>query len=194
MDPILWSVVLLVLALGFFLLELFIPSGGILGVAAAACIVGAVIVGFTISLRAGVIVFGITTVLIPAVVAAAIRWWPDTPIGRLIVLGRPEHPDDVLPDTEVYRGLKQLIGRHGMAETSMLPSGIVSIDGSNYDAMSEGVPIEVGAVVQVIDVRTNRVIVRPASNTHLPDDLPTSDTLSQPFESLGIDGLEDSLG
>ncbi len=193
MDLVLWCVVLLAFGLGLFALELFVPSGGILSIAAAACLLAAVIVGFTISIQIGVMTFAFTTIVIPVLIAIAIRWWPHTPIGRLILLGRPESPDEVLPDTEEYRGLRRLVGRHGMSRTKMLPSGIVEIDGKNYDAMSEGVAIESGTVVEVIDVRTNRVIVRPHSGAPAPHDVAADDLLSQPLDSLGIDELDEPL-
>jgi hypothetical protein len=42
----------------------------------------------------------------------------------------------------------------------MLPSGLIRIDGRSYDASSEGMPIEAGQRVKVVDVQTNRLVVR----------------------------------
>jgi membrane-bound ClpP family serine protease len=67
----------------------------------------------------------------------------------------------VLPDTEGYRGLKDLIGKRGTARGTMLPSGIVVINGKPYDAVSEGTPIEAGQTVLVVSVSTQRLVVRP---------------------------------
>ena len=71
----------------------------------------------------------------------------------------------------------------------MLPSGAVEIDGQTIDALSEGVPIESGQRVRVIEVRGMRVVVRPA------DDEPptTDDVLSQPIDSLGLEPFDDPL-
>src|SRR5262249_43991186 len=87
------------------------------------------------------------------------------------------------------RSLRQLQGKLGVAKTVMLPSGAVLIDGQTIDALSEGPPIEAGQRVRVIEVHGNRVVVRVA------DDAPasTDDVLSQPIESLGLDGRDAPL-
>jgi hypothetical protein len=46
----------------------------------------------------------------------------------------------------------------------MVPSGSVLIDGKTYDAVSEGLPIEPNQPVIVVNVSTQRLIVR-ADNT-----------------------------
>ena len=100
----------------------------------------------------------------------------------------------MLPDTEEYRGLGELIGRRGTAKTKMLPSGTVLIDGRSYDAFSEGMPIEPNQTIQVVDVRTNRIVVRPAEGEPPPVDIETSnDILSQPIDSLGLNDIDEPL-
>lgn len=192
MEPILWSILLLALGVGFLALELFVPSGGVLSFLAIGSILASVIVGFTVSPRFGAIMLGVTVAGFPMLVAAAVKWWPHTPIGRLILIGRPESPDEVLPVTEEYRGLAELIGQHGKAKTKMLPSGTVLIQGRTYDAMSDGIPIEPGETVQVVDIRTNRIVVHPAPNANVAD-IPSDDVLSRPVDSFGIEGLDDPL-
>ncbi len=85
-----------------------------------------------------------------------------------------------------------MVGKVGTADTVMLPSGIITIEGLSVDAVSEGPPIEPGTRIRVIDVHGNRVLVRPTT----PDELETiaqSDVLSQPIESLGLDPFDDPL-
>ncbi|MBP87791.1 MAG: hypothetical protein CMJ64_13890 [Planctomycetaceae bacterium] len=197
MDPMLWSIFLLIAALALIVFELFVPSGGVLSFLAAAAAVASIVVAFTASPRQGMIMLVVTTILVPIVLGSAIRWWPHTPIGQLILIRRPENPDDVLPDTDEYRGLKPLVGKLGKAKTKMLPSGSVTIDGRTYDAVSEGMAIETGQAIRVVDVRTNRIVVRPSSEQ--PSEvLPTAsvvsdDPLSQPIDALGLEGLDEPL-
>jgi membrane-bound ClpP family serine protease len=136
----------------------------------------------------GFLFLTITAVLVPTVLTLAFRWWPHTPMGRRLLLDVPTS-EEVLPDSPQRRSLRQLVGKTGVAKNMMLPSGAVVVDGQTIDALSEGMPIEAGQRVRVIEVRGNRVVVRPA------DDLPqtTDDVLSQPIESLGLDSLEDPL-
>ena len=191
-DALLWSILLLVLGLGLIALELFVPSGGVLGVLAALAIIASIAVAFSGGWVTGVSMLIATMVILPAVLAAAVHYWPRTPIGRMIVLQTPQSEDEVLPDTPEYRKLKDLIGKRGVAKTKMLPSGAVVIEGRVYDAFSEGMAIDPGQPIRVTAVRTNRIVV-------LLDDLPaerfteSSDMLAQPARNLGLESLEQPL-
>ena len=193
MDALFWSIVLLLAGIGFIGLEIFVPSGGVLGILAALAVIASIVVAFAGpggGVGVGLTMLTTTAVVIPLVIAAVIRWWPYTPIGRMIVLHRPESEEDVLPHTEEYERLKSLIGRRGVARTKMYPSGAVLIDGEPYDAVSEGMAIEPGQPIRVIAMHTNRIVVTPDSaEGPPPSDEP--DMLAQPADSLGIESLED---
>lgn len=209
MDLILWAIALLLLGLSMLILEVFVPSGGVLSFLAVASIIASVVVAFLDSFQAGVIMLGAVTLSVPAFIWSAVHLWPHTPIGKLILTKRPKHPDDVLPETEAYRGLRGLIGKRGRAISKMLPGGLVMIRGHKYDAISNGFAIEPDQVVQVIDVRTNRIVVRPAEGEIDATDPAlggsvaaepppagaesADDVLSTPVESLGLDDLSDPL-
>lgn len=196
MEPLAWSFCLLLLAIALVALELFIPSGGLLGFLSAVAVVASVVVAFAAGPRAGLLMLVVTLFVVPAVLASAVRWWPHTPIGQLILIARPEDPDDVLPDTEEYRGLKSLIGKIGKSKSKMLPSGDIVIDGRVYDAVSEGMAIDAGATIKVIAVRTNRIVVRPVDEAMASEVVHSDnaeDVLSQPIDSLGIEGFEEPL-
>jgi membrane-bound ClpP family serine protease len=160
-DPAVFSILLLVVGLVFLVLEFFIPSGGSLAVLCALSLLGAIVVGFMAGPWTGLTILVVESLVVPAALMAAVKWWPETPIGRMILIQRPKSPDDVLPDTEGYRGLKDLIGKRGTARGTMLPSGIVVVNGKPYDAVSEGTPIEAGQTVLVVSVSTQRLVVRP---------------------------------
>ncbi|MBI2480015.1 MAG: hypothetical protein HYV60_15705 [Planctomycetia bacterium] len=197
MDPLAWSICLLFAAIALIALELFIPSGGLLSFLSAVAVLASVIVAFSAGPRTGLMMLIITVVVVPAVLASAVRWWPQTPIGRLILIARPEVPDDVLPDTEAYRGLKSLIGKVGKSKSKMLPSGAIVLDGRTYDAVSEGMAIDAGAVVKVVAVKTNRIVVRPTdqevTNADISSEQAAADVLSRPIDSLGIEGFDEPL-
>jgi len=161
MDLATWAFLLLLLGLVLLVLEFFIPSGGALAVMCALSFLGAIILGFAAGRWTGVSILLIISFVVPAALASAIRWWPDTPIGRLILIPRPKSADDVLPQTLAYRGLKELVGRRGQAKGLMLPSGLVLIDGKSYDAVSDGMAIESGQPIVVVNVSTQRLVVRP---------------------------------
>lgn len=161
MTPAGFAILLLALGLIFLVLEFFIPSGGGLAVLCALSLLGAIIVGFMAGPWTGAAILLTEVLIVPAALAAAVKWWPETPIGRLILIPRPASPDEVLPDTENYRGLKDLVGKRGTARGLMVPSGIVLIENRQYDAVSEGTTIEAGQNVLVVGVSTQRLVVRP---------------------------------
>jgi membrane-bound serine protease (ClpP class) len=161
MTPLTWAILLLLLGLMFLVLEFFIPSGGALSVMCALSFLAAIVVGFMAGPAIGAAVLVAVCVIVPAAVGAAVRWWPDTPIGKLVLIQRPRSADEVLPETIAYRGLKDLVGRRGRAKGLMLPSGSVLIDGKTYDAVSEGMPIEPSQPVIVVNISTQRLVVRP---------------------------------
>jgi membrane-bound serine protease (ClpP class) len=161
MTPLTWALLLLLLGLVFLVLEFFVPSGGSLGAMCALSFLAAVVVGFIAGPRTGSLMLLAVCIIVPTAVTAAIHWWPDTPIGKLMLIERPHSSDEVLPETVAYRGLKELIGRRGQSKGLMVPSGTVLIDGKTYDAVSEGMVIEPHQPVIVVSISTQRLIVRP---------------------------------
>lgn len=188
LEPTTWAFLLLLLGLIFLVLEFFIPSGGALAVLCALSLLAAIVVGFMAGPWTGLSIMVLEGVIVPAALAAAVKWWPETPIGRLILIPRPQSPDEVLPETENYR-LQNLVGKRGTARGTMLPSGLVVIEGRTYDAVSEGKPIEAGETVLVVAISTQRLVVRQdntiraelADTTPTPAAATSADPLAQTF-------------
>jgi membrane-bound ClpP family serine protease len=190
-EQVIWSISLLLLGVGLIVLEVFVPSGGALGVLAALSVLAAVVIAFTGGAQLGAAILLATVILVPTVVGLALRWWPHTPMGRMMLIQRPESEEDVLPTSEPYRLRDEMIGKRGRAKTKMLPSGVVVIDGRSYDAISEGMPIEPGEPIQVVAVRTNRIVVRRSDLGQPPAQ--ADDLLSRPIDTVGPDPFEDPL-
>ena len=133
----------------------------------------------------------------PTVVILLLKWWPHTPIGRRVLLQVPSS-EDVVPDSPKRRELQSLVGKVGRARSVMLPSGAVEIEGQVIDAVSEGMPIDPGQNVEVVEVRGTRVVVRPSEEQPTRPDTPAApgdkkDLLSEPIDDLGIDPFGDSV-
>lgn len=192
-----WALLLLLGGLFIVALELFVPSAGILGIVAAALIIGGITVGFTDSLATGGMMLMIAVIGLPVLLGVMFKVWPHTPLGKRILL-KDLKPEDVLPQKSHYKKRNQsLVGVLGVAQTKMLPSGIVLINGEKYDAISEGFAVEQGDAVKVVDVREHRIYVQPYDGkVDDSNDLPVRDRdiLSQPIEELGIDPIDDPLG
>jgi membrane-bound serine protease (ClpP class) len=191
MDVWLWSILLLLVGIGLIGIELFVPSGGVLGVLAVLAIIGSIVVAFTGGTVPGVTMLLTNLVLIPVIIAVAIKWWPYTPIGKAVVLQTPVNEEEVLPDNECYRKVQSLVGRRGVAKTKMLPSGAVVIEGETYDAVSEGVAIEPGQPIRVIAIDMNRIIVAADTLPPQPQVADAADVLLQPADKLGLQSLDE---
>ena len=160
MSLLLWALVLLLAGCVFLVLEFFVPSSGTLGVLAALSFVAAVVLAFMAGPVYGTVTFIAVLVIVPVACILAVKYWPETPIGRLMLIQRPESPDEVLPQTEAYRGMQHLVGRHGVTKSLMMPGGVVEIDHKSYDAVSDGAAIESGTRIVVVSISTQRVVVR----------------------------------
>ena len=193
MGYLAWAAVMLIIAVVFVVCEMFVPSAGVLAVLAASSLVGAVVCAFLESPTAGLVFVALTVVGIPVLLTLLFRWWPNTPIGRKMMLTLPD-PDDVRPDNERLRALQELVGRTGTATTDMLPSGAVEIDGKVVNAVSDGMAIDKGTTVRVAKVAGSRVVVCADDGTDVNEDAGGGESpLDRPIDSLGLDPYEDPL-
>jgi membrane-bound ClpP family serine protease len=192
MDPLVWAGLLLLVGLLLVMTEVFVPSGGVLGFLSVTAILSAIVMAFYY--RGPVI--GIVFVLValvsaPTILVVAFRWLPDTAVGKRLLATVPTS-DEVLPDDDERRMLRSLLGRVGRAKTLMLPSGAVEVEGRTIDAVSDGMAIEPGQPVRVIEVHGTRVVVRliteeAATARPIPKG---DDMLSQPIDQLGLEPFE----
>lgn len=186
---LLWPLLLLLLAIAFIALEMFIPSGGALGLLAVLSAIAAVVVAFfTGGSVWGTTWLAVVTAVLPISALIAIRVWPLTPLGRRMTY-RPPLADKF----DNQQRSQSLVGLKGRAQTVMLPAGRILIEGQMLDAVSNGTPIEAGDVVEVIQIEGNHIVVRPADQIPANKKESQEDILSQPIETLGLDELENPL-
>lgn len=162
---ILATVMLLV---GLFLLglEFFVPSFGMILVAAAITL----IVSFWSACKAW---WGVNpgffwtyvillTAGIPGSLMGAITLIRKTPLGNRMILNPA--PINLAPASGP---MDHLIGKSGTSQSLMTPGGIVLIDGERIHAESLGMLIEPNSPVVVVATRANRVVVRPRTAADL---------------------------
>ena len=190
MTPTVWVAVLLLVGLSVMMLEVFVPSGGILGFVSVASLLAAIGTAFLqISAVAGMTVLAITVIAVPTVLSLAFRWFPETPLGRR-VLPPPPDPADVLPDIGRRRQLREVVGRAGQAVGELLPWGTVEIGDLVVEAMSESGPIAAGTAVEVVGVQGMSLVVR-----RVDDDERAGRPQFQPAEPAPVDhGLGPAAG
>jgi len=186
MSALAWAIILLVAALCVIGIEMFIPSAGLLAIVSGSLLLAALIVAFLHSLTAGVLMLIAIGLLLPLMFVIFVNVWPNTPIGRRVLLKRMG-TDDVVLKGEHYDLQKELMGKTGIARSEMIPSGQIVIAGRKYDAVSEGLPIDKGDHVKVVGIRMFKIFVRKidpneaaVSGSSLEDD----DILSQPIDDV----------
>jgi membrane-bound ClpP family serine protease len=190
MSTIYYPLWILLLAVILFVLEIFIPSGGILGVLSALAFIAAVVAAFvTGGLKLGTTFMACTAILIPALTYLLIKLWPKTPFGQRILIELPD-PSSVLPDRQRQR--QQLIGQRGVAVSPLLPAGAIRIQGRTLDAISDGMSIDKGTAIEVIAVRNNAIVVRPATAATATEGEPTA-AENRPLDAVIPDPFDDTL-
>jgi membrane-bound serine protease (ClpP class) len=141
-------------------IELFIPSMGILGLSAATCFVASVVLGFLEGTGWGIGLLAGVAVLVPVLLALGFKIFPHTPIGRLLILSGPDRTD-IEPGSDVSsEPLHALVGRTGRTVSTLRPAGVVEIEGRRVDVVTEGEWVDPGREVVVTEVEGNRAVVR----------------------------------
>ena len=146
--------------------ELFLPSGFFL-VTSMGCIAIGVALTFTAGSAIGMLSLLGVLVAVPLLAFLFFRVWPNTPLGRHFLLTRPRE-DATVTAMPQHQQMEKLRGRIGKTLAPLRPAGVADFDGRRVDVITEGMMVEGGRWVRVIDVQAGKVIVRPVEK---PGDL-----------------------
>jgi len=157
-----WGLALVALALLLMVAELFVPTGGALGITAGVVAIAGVVCLFQFEAVWGLTSLLSLLILGPSFAAFGLKIWPNTPLGRRII-GAPSDEEletqRVEEETE-RRRQTALVGREGLVLTDLRPVGVVEVGGVRYDALSETVFVPAGARVRVTIVEGSHIKVR----------------------------------
>jgi membrane-bound ClpP family serine protease len=167
MSPSL-SLAYILIASGFLLMiaELFIPSGGILSILSAAAIIVGVILTFNYDTSLGLGTLVGVAIALPAFISLLVHLWPKTPMGKRFFLAAPDE-NATLAALPEYQEMERLRGQIGQTLSALRPAGVVDFGGRRIDCVTEGIMVEKGQTVRCVDVKGNRVIVRPVEKPDL---------------------------
>lgn len=163
-DMLFWGLGLLAASLLLIVVELFVPSGGLIAVLSAACALGGIACLFRQSGAWGMTGVLLVVVLGPVVGYFALRIYPNTPIGRKIIHGSRTEEQIEAERRQAQEAREQmlaLIGLEGVALTDLRPVGRIEVEGRRLDALSETTLVKAGTRVRVTEVVDNQVKVRP---------------------------------
>jgi len=158
MSIVFWPSVFLVLGLLLLIVEVFIPSGGFIGIGSIVCLVLCLWYAFEQSLGLGVTFMVIDLVALPLTAGLAFSLWSRTPLGRRFLL-KPPAPEEI-EVSHADHHLEILVGQLGRTLTPLRPCGHVEIDGQRADALAEEGFLPAAATVRVLRVRSGQVVVR----------------------------------
>ena len=186
------SILGIFVALLLLTVEVFLPTAGTVGLLAFLIASASIFAAFMHGAYYGAFFLLAILIALPFFFAAAVKIWPHTPIGRMILIGDVKE-ENVLPKDSHYVRIADQIGQVGIAKTKMYPSGIVIINEQRFDAVSKGFPIEAGEQVKVVSVEGNRLHVQKYEDNgqaETSNNDPQADELSQSLEELGIDDFD----
>jgi membrane-bound ClpP family serine protease len=194
-DPLVLAFLLLVLAFAFLIVDIFVPTGGMLVVIAVLTAAASILFAFRHSMNAGMWFLISFLASIPVIVYAFIKIWPRTPLGKLIMLSLPEKGSYRWSSASKVHDIQALIGAYGKAATELLPSGFVEIDGQQFESASDGRPIEQGTTIRVVRIDMGRLIVVPVETSiraPSPANKKPENLLDQPIDELGLKSIQDT--
>lgn len=150
----------ILLAAGVLLLgaELYLP-GGFIGAAGAICLLCAIFAGFkAFPEHGGAIALGIVALG----VASIVLWmtvFPKTKLGKRLAI-----TEDLSGSKSFAENLDALLGKQGVAQSTLRPSGYAEIEGRRVDVVTRGEMISQGTALYVVDVEGSRIVVARLSD------------------------------
>lgn len=139
-------IALLVFALLFFFLEIFVP-GGFLALIGILCIIGAsAAAASTMGWESGLLVFVGGGVLVVVLFFVEVKWLLRSPLARRI-----QHEDSIRGSSLKPVAVEAWVGREAEAATPLTPSGRIRVDGRLLEAKSENGWVNPGEKVVILD-------------------------------------------
>jgi membrane-bound serine protease (ClpP class) len=144
-------ITLFIIGLIAITVELFIP-GAIVGLCGAGCVITSIIFAYLyVSNLLGHILLVLGICFIPIFFVLWYKLLTKTFSVKASEKGFSSARDR----------LNDLLSEEGVALTTLRPSGIANIKGDKIDVISEGEMISKNTRIKVIDVKGNRIIVKP---------------------------------
>ena len=155
---LLFAVFLYVISAALIVAEVFIPSGGILGILALISGISGLTLFFHHSTAAGLIGMVVAVFMVPSLLLLAYKLLPRTRFGRRVLLAPPvRQRGEAVTDAEE---LSKLLGRTGRVLTTMRPVGMCDFDGRRVECVAESGFVRKDEQVKAIRVDGTQVTVR----------------------------------
>ena len=154
MTSYIMPIALQLLGLAVIVMEIFVPSLGLLSVMAAGILFYSLYLVFTtISFTMGMVFLGVDIIVIPVVLVLGFKALGASSLSLHKILSSKEGVFSQAPELASWKG------KQGEAITDLRPSGTVEIEGKRLDAVTDGEYVDAGTPVVVTLVSGNRIVV-----------------------------------
>jgi membrane-bound serine protease (ClpP class) len=164
MEPFLaWSLFLFLVGAIVAVIEVIVPSGGMLAIVSLGALGGSLYCAYQVSGFALAVVGALEALGIPLLVVLTFKWLPRTSVGQNLMLSPPKpsgpknSPGD--PTGRLVSEHLSLLGAQGRAATMLRPSGTAEFGGKRISVVTNGEMLAEGTTVKVVEVAGNRVVV-----------------------------------
>lgn len=162
-----WELAIVILGILLIIVEIFVlPGFGVAGVSGAALLIFGLFaslvgnVGFTFPqlgfMRTELWTIFITLILVIVVIATTFKYISKTPLLSRLILSKST---DKASGYTSYDSREELLGKEGVALTTLRLSGTVKIGDRRVDVVSDGSFIDPGSRIKVVSVQAGQVIV-----------------------------------
>lgn len=161
---LIWALALFVAGLIIAAIEVMLPSGGLLAVAALVCLGGSIACAAQISSLAAIILAGVEVVCVPVLIVFMFKMLPKTRLGRGLMLMPPKTAKDTVETPSAVTTSSpygELLGKEGVVVAPLRPSGTADVDGRRVSVVTDGQLVDPGRRVRVVLVEGSRVVVEP---------------------------------
>lgn len=157
MDTLMMLGIILFIA-GFILIgvEMVVPGFGVPGISGIVCLVAGVFLTADTVVE-GAFITVIVLALLGAMMAVIVWMLSRGKIHSPIILEEEQKKDEGYISSV---DLNYLLGKKGVAETDLRPTGIGNFEGVHFDVLSEGMYISKGTDLEIIKVNGSKLIVK----------------------------------
>lgn len=150
------ALILLITGVALIGAEMVIPGFGVMGIGGLASVIAGIII-YSSSVKQAVILIIIAVAVIVGLLIISTMMFSGK---SKFVLNSSEKPEEGYVAARID---KSLIGKTGVAETDMHPSGAARIDGSRINVVTCGEYISKGTKVKVVDINGSNIkVIREA--------------------------------
>lgn len=172
-----WGAAFVGLTILIAVLEIFIPSGGILMLISICSALASLVAFFLADTKSGIIALLSYTFFTPVAVWVGFKIWLSSSLSRKMILtedvaGKSISKKELTKNLKINEELtenknkilKKLIGKTGVTDGVLRPVGTIYVDNERISAISERGFINSGVEVEIVDAYDNQLKVRTVNS------------------------------